>query len=242
MQRRDLVLAGVWAGMFLAVTAGLATGGFLIDLDLAVYEWSEQHRSATTEQLGRILNRLAQGGVLLGLSLALAGLLWWRRRRRGRPRPLAGLAYVVLAAVLVVPTVLLIKYPLTQRAAPSSQLPPEQTVPLFGDLPPGEYAAGYPGGHALNTIVWYGVMLALVTALLHEYGRAAWPVPVRLAVRIVPAVIVLVVSTFLSFHWLTDGLAGLAFGLLVDRLLTPSRRRVIVVTNDHACLRVRSNS
>jgi membrane-associated phospholipid phosphatase len=123
----------------------------------------------------------------------------------------------------VVPSVLAIKR-VTDRGAPNSRLPPEQTVPLFGPQPPGAYADGYPGGHAVNTVVWYGVLLVVVTALLHAYGRTGPPRAVRLAVRLAPPAIVLVVSTYLSFHWLTDGLAGLAIGLAIDRLLYLARR------------------
>jgi membrane-associated phospholipid phosphatase len=121
-----------------------------------------------------------------------------------------------------VPPVMVLKR-VTERGAPSSELPAEQTVELFGPLPVGEYAAGYPGGHAINAVVWYGVLLALVTVLLAEYHRAGPAAWVRRLVRIGPPVLVLCTTTYLSFHWLTDGLAGLALGLAVDRLLAIAR-------------------
>jgi membrane-associated phospholipid phosphatase len=151
-------------------------------------------------------------------------------------REVASLLIPLDGELLLVPNVTVAEIVPISRVEPRADAPEwylgdfswrEQTVPLFGDLPPGDYAAGYPGGHALNTIVWYGVLLALVTALLRVYGREPWPLPVRLAIRIAPVVIVVSVSTFLSFHWLTDGLAGLAFGFMVDRLLAGSRRRLL---------------
>lgn len=220
--RRDALLALLFVAAFAVVTAGLAQRGGLVDLDLAVARWGDAHRPAPIARVARILNRLGQGGVLLVICAVLAGGLsvvrWWRGSgwwAAARP-----LLYVLAAAVLVVSSVLAVKQ-LTARGAPScAELPLEQTVALTGPaLCPDGYADGYPGGHAVNTIVWYGVMLALVTALLHEYGRAGPPRALRLAIRVAPPVIVIGVSTYLSFHWLTDGLAGLAIGLAIDRIL-----------------------
>lgn len=250
--RRDALLAVLYVGAFALLTAALAAGGPLIDLDLAVQEWSESHRPAAAEFLARILNRLGQGGVLLGicvvLSLWLARLRWrttapvpatdagkpatgagagygWRRWRRwDRWWALQAPLYVLAAAVLVVPTVLVIKA-FTERGAPSSPLPPEQTVPLLGPLPAAEYDAGYPSGHTVNTIVWYGILALLVTCLLREYRRSSrwWP-SLRPALRIAPPVIVFCAQTYLSFHWFTDSVAGILLGLAIDRILSLLRR------------------
>jgi membrane-associated phospholipid phosphatase len=219
--RRDALLVAVFLAGFAALTAGLAAGVGLIDLDLAVREWSEAHRPAAADSVARALNRLGQGGVLLGICGGLAGLL---ALVRWRPEPAgwwpAGqpLLYLLVAAALVYLTVAGTKYA-TQRGAPSSSLPPEQTVRLLGPLPPGEYDTGYPSGHAVNAIVWYGVLVLLVSALLRAYGRAGPPpVAVRLA-RVAPPLLVVAAQTYLSFHWLTDSLAGLALGLAIDRTL-----------------------
>lgn len=218
--RRDALLAVAFAAVFAGITAALAADGWLIDLDLATDDWAQAHRSAATEAVGRVLNRLGQGGALLGICVVLAlwlGLLRWRRGV-GWWRCLQPPLYVLVAAVLVVPTVLAIKA-VTERGAPSSPLPPEQTVRLMGPLPPGIYDAGYPGGHAVNTIVWYGVLLLLATALLRAYGKPDLPRWLWLTIRIGAPVIVTVVTVYLSFHWLTDSLAGLALGLAIDRIL-----------------------
>lgn len=218
--RRDTLLAVVFVGVFAGVTAGLAAGGPLVDLDLAVREWSQAHRPTAAETVARVVNPFGQGGALLGLSIGLAGLSglvrWWRAA--GWWWTVAPLLYVVAAVVLLVPTVLVVKH-LTDRGAPSSPLPPEQTVALMGPQPPGEYDLGYPGGHAVNTVVWYGVLLVLVTGLLREFGKAGPPRTLRIAIRVAAPVLVVAASTYLSFHWLTDGLAGLALGLAFDRVL-----------------------
>lgn len=225
--RRDLVLAVASAAVFAVLTGAVAAGGPLVDLDLAVHHWSDAHRLAAADLAARVLNRVGQGLWLLAICAALAGWLALVRWRSGMaPARVAWpLLYVGVAAVLVIPTVLAIKH-LTGRGAPSSRLPPERTAALFGSLPPGEYATGYPGGHAVNSVVWYGVLLALVVALLRVYRRGDPPWSVRVAVRLAPPLIVLFTTTYLSYHWLTDGLAGLALGLAIDRLLEPLRRRL----------------
>lgn len=214
--------SGVWPAAclagFVAITVALAAGTGLEDLDLAVREWAEAHRPPPAEVVARLLNYLGQGGPLLAISVALAGWLAWRTRR------LRPLFYVLVAAVLVTGVVLPIKH-LTERGAPSADLAPERTVALMGPLPPDQYDAGYPSGHLVNTVVWYGVLLLLGTALLRAYGRSGPPSTVRWGIRIVPPVVVLVTSTYLSYHWLTDGLAGLALGLFLAWL--PHRLGVI---------------
>lgn len=222
--RRDLVLGlgplVASVGAFLAITAALAAGGWLVDVDLAVARWLAAHRPPAVEVAASVLNRLGQGLWLLGICAVLAAWLAMRRARAGesRWRVAVPLLYVLAAAVLLVPTVRWLK-DVTGRGAPSSALSPEITVQLRAPLPPAEYAAGYPGGHAANTVVWYGVLLALVIGLRYTYQRPVPPRWVRVTVRIVPPVVVLGTTTCLSYHWFSDGLAGLALGLAVDRVL-----------------------
>jgi membrane-associated phospholipid phosphatase len=100
----------------------------------------------------------------------------------------------------------------TQRAAPSSSL--DNAVELFNPAAVAEgYAQGYPSGHVVNAIVWWGVIVILASAL--------WRLPPTLVrwMRVAPPVIVLCTTTYLSHHWLTDGLAAIALGLLLDRLI-----------------------
>lgn len=223
--RRDALLAAVWVAVLGAVTAGLAAGGPLVDLDLAVREWAEAHRAAPLDTAAEVVNRLGQGGALLGICGALAGWLallrWWRRA--GWWRGLQPLLYLGAATALVYLPVTGSKVA-TERGAPSSLWPPEQAVQLLGPQPPGGYADAYPSGHAVNTIVWYGVLVVLVTALLHAYGRTGPAPALRWVVRLAPPVLVLVAQTYLSFHWLTDSVAGFALGLAIDRVLCLLRR------------------
>jgi len=63
-------------------------------------------------------------------------------------------------------------------------------------------------------------MYWLLVLLVAEF----WPVlatsqRLRRAVRVVPVVVVSVVTTYLGFHWLTDTVAGLLLGLFIVGLL-----------------------
>ncbi|GAB3951694.1 phosphatase PAP2 family protein [Micromonospora vulcania] len=216
--RRDLRLrpvrpAGWWFDLLLLVGFGVLTlalaRGALLGIDLAVREWAYDHHPAPIYWTARVFNFLGQGGwLLMPLSVALALAAAWRARTV-RPLLLVAGAFVLLYLTIGPLKVW------TDRAAPSSKLPPADSVRIFNDLPPLEYDLSYPSGHVANAIVWYGVIAVLLTAL--TAGRLH-PTLHRL-VRFAPPAILLVTTTYLNFHWLTDGVAALLLGLLLDRLL-----------------------
>lgn len=196
---------------FAAVTAALASG-WLLDIDLAVRDWCADHRPPAGYWTARLLNYLGNGGPLTLVAAGLAVLLGRRQRQF-----LRALVPVVAAFVLTTGVILSLKR-WTSRAAPASRQP--DAVELFNDLPVGEYADSYPSGHVVVAIVWYGVIVALLNALLRSAGRAELPRAARLALRVAPPVIVFGTTTYLGFHWLTDGIAAVFVGLLLDRLLS----------------------
>lgn len=212
--------AGWWCDALLlaalvALTVALSTG-HLFGVDRAVDDWAAAHRPTGARWTAMILNYLGQGTPLTLLAAGL-GVLVAVRLRSVRP-----VLPPVTAFVLTYLTIGPLKV-WTARPAPSASikepfLPPERTLPLFQhDLPVG-YAQSYPSGHVANAIVWYGVLALLLVPLLGSFGRA---VPGRLVtvVRVLPPLIVLSTTTYLGWHWLTDSVAGLLLGLLLDRLL-----------------------
>ncbi|HEY2949142.1 MAG TPA: phosphatase PAP2 family protein [Micromonosporaceae bacterium] len=208
--------AGWWfdaslVGGFVVLTATLAAGG-LLGLDLAVRDWCNAHRPDAADGVARAFNLLGQGGKLLTpLSLVLAVAVAWK------VRSIRPLLVVALAFLLTYVTIGPLKV-WTDRAAPSSTLP--DPVELFNHtLPAGEYGRSYPSGHVVNAIVWYGVIALLLSALLRAYADRELPPALYWTLRIVPPAIVFVTTTYLSFHWITDSVAGLLLGLFLDRLL-----------------------
>ncbi|SCL14378.1 PAP2 superfamily protein [Micromonospora rhizosphaerae] len=218
VRRRPVRPAGWWYdGLLLAalvgLTVALATGHFL-GLDRAVADWADAHRPAAAYWVARVLNYLGQGTPLTLLAAGL-GVLVGVRSRSIRP-VLPPVAAFVLTVLTIGPLKLW-----SDRAAPTASikppyLPEADTVQIFHT--DGPYGVSYPSGHVANSIVWYGILALLLPALLRTLHR---PVPDHLitAVRVLPPVIVFCTTTYLGWHWLTDSIAGLLLGLLLDRLL-----------------------
>jgi membrane-associated phospholipid phosphatase len=201
MRRRgwlpDAVLVVVLAAITALVWAGVTHG-----IDLDVRDWADSHRPTPAYVAARVLNYLGQGTPLAILAMGLAVLLAWRKRS---VRPVLP---VLAAYLLLMFTVGPMKV-LTDRAAPHKP----EGVPHREEFFSG--GMSYPSGHTANTIVWYGVLVLLLSALAPTTMRPA----ARLALRFGPPLIVAIVTTYLGFHWITDTVAGLIAGLLLDRLL-----------------------
>ena len=199
--------AGALLAGLVALTAALAAG-HLLGPDLAVRDWVLAHRFGPLWWLARSLNHLGSANLLAAGCLVVA-VPAAVRDRTWRPL-LAVVAAYALSYLVVGPLKLLF-----DRAAPRSPL--ADAVDLFGD--PG--GLSYPSGHVVNAVIWYGVLALLLDA----WSRGRLPGPVHRALRVVPPVLVSATVTYLAFHWVTDVLAGLALGLLLDRLLTRLIRR-----------------
>jgi membrane-associated phospholipid phosphatase len=191
-----LLIAG-----FAVLTAMLAAG-WLLDADQAVADWVFDHQTDPAYWLTRGLNFLGSGSPLTLLCLGIAILLGIRRRSVWPVAPVV--AGFLATGFAIMPLKLW-----TDRAAPRSTLP--DAVELFNNLPPGEYSISYPSGHMVNTVVWYGVLALLLAPWLRRTARR-W-------LRVGPPVIVFCTTVYLNFHWVTDSVAGLLLGLLLDRLL-----------------------
>jgi membrane-associated phospholipid phosphatase len=184
-------------------------------LDLAIRNLADAHRPPVGDTIAQIANRLGSGGILAGVTAALALLLAWRIRSAWPLAPV--LAAFLLTGIVIQPLKLFF-----HRAAPHSMLPDDIEVRLFSQ--PG--GLSYPSGHAVNTVVWYGVIALLLTALLSRtasHRTASHQITlnrtVRRWLRVAPPVIVGLAGTYLGFHWLTDMLAGICLGILIDRAL-----------------------
>ncbi|HEV7897072.1 MAG TPA: phosphatase PAP2 family protein [Planosporangium sp.] len=184
---------------FVAVTVALANG-FLLRLDVSVYQWCEAHRPLALYWLARGGNLLGQGTPLAVVALGLAIVLGWRGRSLRPVLP------VLAAELLTAATVLLLKLGL-HRAPPRNQKGVANPEQLFSD----PASQSYPSGHLVVAIVWYGILALLLVDVL--------PVRARSALRVVPPVVLFFTTVYLSYHWLTDTVAGLLLGLLLYRLL-----------------------
>ncbi|RKR88885.1 PAP2 superfamily protein [Micromonospora pisi] len=206
----DLLLLAGLAGLTLALA-----NGHLYGIDQAVREWSDNNRPDFAYWIARVFNFLGQGGWLLTPVAAILGILTALRSRSIRPLLVVAAAYA--ATYLTIGPLKI----WTDRAAPTSKLPPEESVKIFNSqLPAGEYSMSYPSGHVANAIIWYGAIALLLVAFLRTLGRPHPPAALARVIRIAPPLIVFCTTTYLSWHWITDSVAGILLGLFVDRLLT----------------------
>ncbi|MEJ3743041.1 phosphatase PAP2 family protein [Actinomycetes bacterium KLBMP 9797] len=194
-------LDGALVAGFAALTAALAAGWFL-GFDSAVSDWVRSHQPDPVYWLARGLNFLGNGGPLTLLCLGIAILLGIRRRSIWPVAP-------VVAAFLATGFAIMPLKLWTDRAAPRAEV--ADRVELFNTVPPDIPTMSYPSGHMVNVLVWYGVLALLLAPWL---GRTA-----RRWLRIAPPVIVFCTTVYLDFHWVTDSVAGLLLGVLLDRLL-----------------------
>ena len=195
---------------FVVLTVLLAAG-HLLSFDAAVSDWMDGHRPAAIYWPARVLNYLGQGGqVLMPVAILLAAAVTWRTRSI---RPL-----IVFAAAFVLTYVTIGPLKIwLQRAAPRFEGP--DRTHLFNEFAVGNLGMSYPSGHVANALIWYGVIALLTNALLRSLNRPALSPRALLIFRILPPAIVFCTTTYLSFHWITDSIAGLFLGLILTRLM-----------------------
>lgn len=179
--------------LLVVLTIALAAKTPLLSLDIAVRNFADNHRPPGAGMLARIFNYLGQGTPLTLLCLGVAAL---QVRRLRRYEPLLPVIYAFLLSYLSIGALKLF----TDRGAPHYG-----SILLFSE-PTGR---SYPSGHAANVLVWYGVLVMLLTPYL-------WPWARRL-VRYGPVILVSLATTYLGYHWVTDTIAGLLVGVLIDR-------------------------
>ncbi|MGH3715906.1 MAG: phosphatase PAP2 family protein [Micromonosporaceae bacterium] len=193
--------AGVWwdavlLGLLVAMTVGLAwVGSPLLDLDVATRSFADSHRPYAADLAAQVFNHLGQG---LPLTLLCLGLAILHVRRLKTYEPLLPVATAFAINYVSIGVVKLF----TDRGAPHYG-----SVLLFSEAS----GVSYPSGHAANGVVWYGVLSMLLAPFV-------WPW-VRRLVRYGPVIVVSFTTTYLGHHWLTDTVAGILIGLLVDRLI-----------------------
>lgn len=170
------------------VLAGLA-GGPQASFDLHTITGYSAWRIAHPQLTGALiwLTQLGGSAVLIPLALLVAGVLWWRGRRRSA---LLLLGVTWTGRLLIE----LIKW-LVDRPRPA-----------FDPYPVFVSSQSFPSGHAGNSTLTY---FALAVFAVPERWRAA-----ALAVAAVLAGSIGWTRPMLGVHWPTDVIAGWSFGLL----------------------------
>lgn len=170
--------------------------GWLLGVDTAVRDWCDGHRPSVLHSAALGGNLLGQGTPLTVICLGSAAVRGWRQRQWWP------VLLVVAAFCLTFFTIGPLKV-LTDRAGPHAQVPHPERF--------GSGGLEYPSGHLGNSIVWYGVLVVLLSPWL--------PLVWRRVIRVLPPAVLSVTTVYLGFHWLTDTIAGIALGLFFDRVL-----------------------
>ncbi|WP_433055372.1 phosphatase PAP2 family protein [Dactylosporangium sp. CS-033363] len=205
LELRPVRPAGWWldallvAG-FVLITVLLAAKTPVLSLDLAVRDFVDAHRPGWADTTLRVFNKLGQGGQILTPLAVIVAFFLTRARRTVRPFLLVigafAITYVTIGPLKI----------WTDRAAAS-----EHTITHPEWLFRIDSGMSYPSGHVVNAIVWYGVLATLLTGVLRP-GLVT-------AIRYTIPLVLLFTTTYLSFHWITDGLAALMLGVFLDRIL-----------------------
>ncbi|GAB3434079.1 phosphatase PAP2 family protein [Flindersiella endophytica] len=181
-----------------AVTVLAWAAGPVSALDQLVARWMEALQSPAGSEILRALNSLGRLEFLAGLLVCVA---MTTARRTGSWIPVSQAAFTVLAGNLVVSGLKL----LTARPAPAAGVV--------------DFLAGgvsYPSGHVTNAVAAGGCLLALTAS---RFSAPEQPAGLTRCIQVAAVALPVVVSVavlYLGYHWLTDVLAGLAIGVLVN--------------------------
>jgi membrane-associated phospholipid phosphatase len=198
-RRRLLWIALAATVVFLALGSGVVYDP-LRSIDAAARVAVEPRGATWLDVPMRALSRIGSGYVLLPVGLACCAGLFLRGHRR-------------LAALLV-------------ATAAGAQLTTALAKWVIGRPRPNLRMYGYPSGHVLGTVVFFGLLLYLLWGLGAPRG---W----RWAVTALGGLVTAGVAysrLYVNAHWTTDVLGGLAAGtallcaamVLIDRQQHPA--------------------
>jgi cation-transporting ATPase E len=194
-QRRALVVLALLAVVVFALGAAAVTWTPVPEVDAATKSLVQLERLPWLERPMRALSALGSGYVLFPLGGVACGLLALRHRGLALALPLIGIGAQLVTAVT--------KY-------------------AVGRPRPNLRAYGYPSGHALGVMVFFGLAIYALWSI--DAPRAWRRLVLVLAILVTPAVAMS--RLYLNAHWATDILGGVAAGtafvaaaiLAVDRL------------------------
>ena len=195
---------------FLGLAFFVSYPSWLVRLDWEVRVWAVDANDVEW------LRDLAKAGAEFGQARTVATVtlliaIWCALRSRSiRPLLMYVISFITLASILGMKH--LLGRPLSQHPYALREVSPEGPL-LFtyhseggGSIPD---ATAFPSGHAVNSILLFGLIVMLVGGVLPAWAR--W------ALLIAPPVIVFSSQVFLGQHWLSDEPAGFLLGLIIIR-------------------------
>ncbi|GAA2144738.1 phosphatase PAP2 family protein [Glycomyces algeriensis] len=196
---------------FLALAYLVSYPSWLVQLDWDIRVWA-----ATANDVDWLRN-LAKGGAEFGQARTVATVtlliaIWCALRSRSiRPLLMYVISFITLASILGMKH--LLGRPLSQHPFALREVSPEGPL-LFTYHPEGggpniTDATAFPSGHAVNSILLFGLIVMLIGHVIPAWAR--W------TLLLAPPAIVFSSQIFLGQHWFSDEPAGFLLGLIIIR-------------------------
>jgi undecaprenyl-diphosphatase len=184
-------VAGLW--LFSAITEDVIHHDPLTQFDVALLDWLRAHATPTGYAVFNTISVFGSAAALAALALGVSVLLAVRRRWI----VLAGWA-AAFAGGYILDAVLKLAI---RRPRP----------PFAADFLSGS-SWSFPSGHAMSSLVAYGMLAYIVLIVVRIRGRGA-----RIAVVLGAALVILAIGMsrlYLGVHYFSDVVGGYAAGLL----------------------------
>jgi undecaprenyl-diphosphatase len=187
-----LFLLAIVGWAFGVVVDDVISRNDLAGLDGGVYRFFLAHRAPHLTTASRVVAYLGSTLVLSGLTMALAGLVWWRTRR---------------ARDLVVPLLAVIgSSVLAQVVKVVVHRPPPPVADMLAAAP----GFAFPSGQATRSAACLLTVAFIGSGVLRSWRSKV--VVVTTAVTV--SILIGLARLILAVHWLTDVLGGWALGTL----------------------------
>lgn len=188
----SLLIASMWA--FFGILEDVVTGNPLVRADAAAFHFLRGLRSDVADRLMIAITELGDATVVVAITVAVLAWLAWRRAWHACGYwTLAVAGSAVFTAIIR----LILHHP--------------RPIELYW----GWEAFSFPSGHAAVTTTVYSFLTVLIA---REIG-GLW----RLAILSIVAIWIFMIAfsrLYLGAHWLSDVLAGVAFGVSWSALLS----------------------
>ncbi|GLU60947.1 phosphatase PAP2 family protein [Paenarthrobacter ureafaciens] len=202
-----LIAAGltfIFANLYESVTEADGVAG----LDHPVLDAAKSVRSPLLDVIVTAYTDVGGGIGMPVLALIAIGVLGVRRK---------SWTPVILITIAGAGSVLMI--------TAGKQLIGRSRPPLGDAVPPFEYSAAFPSGHALGSVVIAGIVAYLVVLRLKSSRARLWAI----AIAAVFAATMGLSRVYLGHHWLTDVLAAWALGTAWLVLVITAHRLYLTV-------------
>ncbi|WP_026928699.1 phosphatase PAP2 family protein [Glycomyces tenuis] len=196
---------------FIAIAALLTFPSPLVQMDWEIREWVWRHKVEWVRDVSRVATELGQARTVATITLALA--VWSALRFRSiRPLLMYALSFITLVVILGMKHAM--GRPLSQHLWQLHEVSPDGAM-LFtyytegggGNIPD---ATAFPSGHAVNTVLLFGLIVMLIGGLIPAWAR--W------CIVLIPPIAVFASQVYIGQHWFWDEPAGILLGLVIIRI------------------------